>query len=234
MRRIDINAIVIPADDLVIAWCDEAWISHPTARNRRPETLDTVMLAGALETMRPMLVGLPSDIPEIEPRLAAYRAAGAPAVLRLFPGEHGHGYPLEDWALTPIPEFCESEELCLVLDFGPVGHAYPWQSLVSFARQHPHLPVLALGAPIEGPTAPRALDAAPNLLLEISCEPDSEEAARLPALVESHGAYRLAYGSGRGGHDLRAVTALDDKHAEIILSTTPSQLAGGTWGATHL
>lgn len=234
MRRIDVNAIVVPGDGLRLQWCDEAWISHPTARNRRPEALDELMLGSTRELLRPVLVGGPSDIAEIEPRLAAYRAAGAPAVMRLFPGEHGHGYPLEDWALSPIPEFCEAEDLCLVLDFGPVGSAYPWSDLVSFARHHPRLPILATGAPIDGPTAPRALDATPNLLLEVSCETETEEAAALPALAASHGAYRLAYGSGRGGHSDAAFAALDPAQAEIILLTTPSQIAAGTWGATHL
>jgi hypothetical protein len=232
--RIDVNAIVIPGNDHVMGWCDEAWVNHPAVRTRRPEAFDAIMLGHAEASVRPTISALPCEIAELEQRLAAYRRAGAPAVLRLYPGEHGHRYPLEDWAVTPLPELCESEDLCLALDFGPVGAAYPWQDLMRLARTYPRLPVLALGAPLDGPTAARALDAAPNLLLEVSCEIGTGDADALPRLVKTHGAYRLTYGSGRGGHDASAVLAIDPAQAEIILTTTPTQLAGGTWGATHL
>jgi hypothetical protein len=233
VRRIDVNAVAAP-DRVSLSWCDEAWVSHPAARTRPPDSFDQLMLAATREDARPALASLPAGIDEIAPRLAAYRAAGAPALLRLFPGQGGHGYPLEDWVLSPIPEFCEAEDLCLVLDFGPVAQGYPWADLVRFAREHPRLPILALCPPLGGPTPARALDAAPNLLLEISCDSATEDGIALPPLVRSHGAYRMFYGSGRAVRDPGVLAALDTEDAEIIFATTPAQLAAGTWGATHL
>src|SRR5438067_1108134 len=82
------------------------------------------------------------------------------------PGPHGRSCPLVWSAVSPVPEYCAREELALVIDFRSEAPAYPWSEIVDFARAYPRLAVVALAAPLQGPTAGRALDAASNLVLE--------------------------------------------------------------------
>lgn len=235
MRRTDVNAIRRPGQK-VAGDVGEAWLCHPEASRKNPAQFDAVMLTGSpAPGTRACFVALPGTYDEIVVRHDAHRAAGAPSVLRLCPGPGGHAYPLEAWAVSPIPEYCEREDLCLILDFGPRPDGYPWAELVRFARDYPRLPMLALGTPLESPAAPRALDASPNLLFETSSVADEDRVRRLADLCASHGAYRFAYGSGRAGRDpLPIERMLEAKAAETLLATTAGQIADGTWGATHL
>jgi hypothetical protein len=226
---IDINAC---ATAPIAADIGEAWVMDPRAATADPAKLEE--LPGADPRARPCLVAMPGPLAGLERRVAAYRAAGGPAVLRICPGPKGHGYPLEPWALSPIPEFCAREELALAIDFQPGPNDLPWSGIVGFARAYPWLAVIVLAAPLGGPTAARALDAAANLVLDTAGATKADEAA-IPGLVRACGAYRLAYASGDARVPAPQVSAgLDPADAAAVLSGTASHLAAGTWSATYL
>src|SRR5262249_24115478 len=146
MPRVDINARYgLALGDGV----DEAWTMNPAARQGDPAAHETKNAPNG--KVREYLVMLPTGMRTLGDRLAAHRANGGPAVVRLCPGPGGHGFPLEAWAVSPIPEFCEREELALGVDYDGAP-AFPWSELVAFARAYPRLTVLALGAPLGGPT----------------------------------------------------------------------------------
>jgi hypothetical protein len=229
MTRIDINAdaSVPPVDGVTEAWVvdAEAAAADPARRRDRPAFPITV---------RSHLVVLPGRFSDLEAGVAAHRANGGPAVIRIRPGPGGHGYPLVSWAISPLPEYCAREELALAIDFGGGERGYPWSELVDFARGYPRLAVVALAAPLSGPTAGRALDATANLILDTSAAA-AKDAVAVGELAVSRGAYRLAYGTGTARMPVAAildhVAAAD---AAIILSGTAGHLAAGTWSATYL
>ena len=233
VRAVDINGVRDPRE----LSADEVWVVDSRARRGDPASFDAsaATMSPAGRSLRPSLVAMPGRIDELERRLAAHRVKGAPDVLRICPGPEGHGFPLEPWAVSPIPEYCEREEVALAIDFGAPAPAYPWAEMVRFARDYPRLPMVALGAPLGGPVPARALDASPNLILETSAVADDGGAQKLAGLVRSHGAYRFAYGSGiAGGAPAILAEVLDAPQAGIVLSETAGQLATGKWAATHL
>jgi hypothetical protein len=228
MRRVDINAHEARLGPGV----DEAWAVNPRARREDPSRLDGT--GDPVANVRECLIAMPDSAGDLQQRVAKARAAGAPAVVRICPGADGHGYPLESWAVSPIPEFCEREDLALAVDMGSPA-AYPWSELVAFARAYPRLPMVALGAPLAGPTAGRAFDATPNLILDTSGVDDDSVLPALVALADGRGAYRLAYGSGRGGLGAAKIAAsLSPSTAEMVLSGTAARLDKGTWGNEFL
>jgi hypothetical protein len=215
MRRIDVNARGPQAENV------EAWVSEPEAATGDPARLDDRLLARATASVRPLLQAAPGAVGPLERRYEIYRAAGSPAAIRLSP----LAYPLEPWVLSPIPEWAQREDCCLVIDTGEQPAAATWSAVVRFARHYPGLPMLILGMPIDSPATPRALDACPNLVLE------ARSPAGLAALCDSHGTHRFAYGSGGSNHQdfgLRPGTA------EAVALATASELANGTWGVRHL
>jgi hypothetical protein len=228
MRRVDINA----HEARLGAGVDEAWAVHPRARREDPARLDGALNAEA--NVRECLIAMPESAGDLQERVSKARGAGAPAIVHICPGADGHGYPLESWAVSPIPEFCEREDLALVVDMGSPA-AYPWSELVAFARAYPRLPMIALGAPLAGPTAGRAFDATPNLILDTSGVDDDSILPALAALADGRGAYRLAYGSGPRGLSAGKIAAsLSPSTAEMVLSGTAARLDKGTWGAEFL
>jgi len=105
---------------------------------------------------------------------------------------------------------------------------------VDFARAYPRLAVVALAAPLQGPTAGRALDAASNLVLETSAL-KAAGSIELGELARTRGAHRLAYGAGTLRTPAAAVSAhVDPADADIILAGTAGHLGGGTWSTTYL
>jgi hypothetical protein len=115
-------------------------------------------------------------------------AGAAGRMVRLRPGPNGDGFPLVDWVLSPLPETCERENLGLVIDYQ--GAAIPWDDVVRFSRAYPALPMVLIGASIGNDgVIPAALDAAPNLILELASAPVDEKVA---ALVARFGAHRFA------------------------------------------
>ena len=230
MRVVDINALGASQ------FADEVWLVDPRARCLDPSSFDRLGLDAnkRAASIRVCLVAMPGPIQELERRVAAHRAVGAPAVLRLCPGPGGHGFPLEPWAVSPIPEYCEREEMSVAVDFADAPLGYHWAEIVRFAREYPRLPIVALGSPLSGPTPARALDAAPNLILETSA-PGASQSDQISALVRSHGAYRFAYGSGTAGSAPEVIaSALGAADKQIVFSETADQLGNGTWAATHL
>jgi hypothetical protein len=229
MPLVDINADAntVPGDDVT-----EAWVMDPRAAQRDPAFLDGTSV---LDTrMRPYLVAVPGRLADLERRVAAHRASGGPAVIRICPGPLGHGYPLVSWAVSPVPEYCAGEELALVIDFRSQPPAYPWSEIVDFARAYPRLAIVALGAPLHGPTAGRALDATSNLVLDTSSL-GAADAIDLGELARTRGAYRLAYGTGIARMPPTAVAAnVAPADADIILAGTAKHLGDGTWSTTYL
>jgi hypothetical protein len=228
MRRVDVNGRTRQVPPGV----DEVWVMNPWMRRNDP-----AHFRGRDEptaNVRDCLVAMPGSAGDLATRVAAFRLAGAPSIVRVCPGSCGHGYPMEPWALSPIPEFCEREDLALFVDFGERSD-YPWSELVAFARSYPRLAIVALGAPFAGPTAARALDATPNLIFDTSGLDGASGASLVASLAKSHGAYRLVYGSGRSGvgpDDIAAVLGGED--SDTVLSVTARRLDKGTWGNEFL
>ena len=230
MRVVDINRIG-DADGLA---SDEIWRVDPLACQGEPASFDSNLSdVGRSHAIRACLVAMPGPIGELERRVAAHRAAAAPAVLRLCPGPERHEFPLEPWAVSPIPEYCEREEIAIAIDFATTATGYPWAEVVRFARAYLRLSVIALGPPLNGSTPGRALDAAPNIILETSG--GDAEGTEIARLVGSHGAYRFAYGSGAARRAPLAVArGLAEADAKVVLAATADQLATGKWAAMHL
>ncbi len=114
-------------------------------------------------------------------------AGDAGRMLRIRPGPGGDGYPLVEWVLSPLPETCERENLGLAIDYRGAG--IPWEDVVRFSRAYPALPMVLVGASIgRDGVIPAALDAAPNLILELISAPADE---RLAGLVARFGAHRF-------------------------------------------
>jgi hypothetical protein len=228
MRRVDINS----RERRLAPGVDEAWVANPLARRADPAD---VAASGELPAnIRECLAAMPDSIRNLDALVAAVRAAGAPAVVRIFPGPDGHGYPLEPWAVSPIPEYCEREDLALAIDFGDAG-PFPWRDVVAFARAYPRLTIVAHAAPFAGPTLRRALDAASNLIFDTSGLAGSADPLALAALVRSHGAHRVAYGSGGSAVAAAEIAAaLDGSDAEMVMSGVAARLDKGTWGSDFL
>ena len=228
MRRVDVNGTV----RRVAPGLDEVWVMNPWMRRNDPALFNGQ--DEPVANVRDCLTAMPGSVRDLAMHISTAREAGAPAVVRVCPGPYGHGYPMESWAMSPIPEFCEREDLALVVDFGE-RRDYPWSELVAFARSYSRLAVVALGAPLSGPTAARALDATPNLIFDTSGLEGAPGASFVASLAASHGAYRLVYGSGRSGvgaDDIAA--ALGGEDLETVLSATAHRLDKGWWGSEFL
>ena len=229
MRRVDING---HPGNAAADGVDETWVMNPAARQGDPAAYDGAMPAVA--NVREYLVAMPTTVADLAKRVAARRATGTPAVVRICPGAAGHGYPLEAWAVSPIPEFCEREELSVAVDFGNIAY-YPWSEIVAFARTYPRLAVIALATPLGGPTAMRALDATPNLVFDTSGIATAADLTAFAELVRTCGAYRVAFGSGiaktKPAELARVLSAAD---AATVFLETAAHLDVGTWASEFL
>jgi hypothetical protein len=227
VRRVDINGRFGQPS----AGVDETWVMNPEVRRGDPAAYDGA--PGASANVREYIVTLPDALGTLPDRLKTRRGQGAPAIVRLCPGVGGHGFPLESWAVSPIPEFCEREELALAIDYGDA--AFPWSEVVAFARAYPRLVVLALGAPLSGPTAARALDATANLVFDTSGLDGAADLPALAAMVRACGGYRVAYGSGQSRVDIAEIErALSPGDAATVFSGTAGHLQAGTWASEYL
>jgi len=233
MRVVDINGSRADLPDV-----DEVWAIDPRARRADPAVFDDIGNTPSSTPLgsRACMIAMPGSVEDLARRVALYRDAGAPAAVRICPGADGHGFPLEPWAVSPIPEFCDREGLALLVDFGgDTSWAYPWSDIVRFARLYPYLAVVALGAPLDGPVASRALDATSNLILETSAAVGEEGPRILSRVSDMHGARRLVYGSGAGGLAPREIIdQLPEADARVILAETADRLADASWAARHL
>ncbi|MDQ6709893.1 MAG: hypothetical protein M3Z11_04980 [Candidatus Dormibacteraeota bacterium] len=108
-------------------------------------------------------------------------------LVRVCPGPNGHGYPLLDWMLSPLPETCERENLGLVIDYQ--GAAIPWELVIPFARAYPGLPMILVGASGQSLSViPAALEVAANLIVEL---PDASDRPTVERLVGRFGSHRV-------------------------------------------
>lgn len=238
MRVIDVNRWLrtkVPSDD--DGWLDEAWVIDPRQRSQDPRLFELSLVEACCARgpkLRPQLVAIPSSGRELEGRLAALRPAGGAAVARICLGAAGHGYPPELWAIAPLPELCDRERLALALDYPGPDQGGAWAEIVRLARTYPRLPIILLAAAIDrGWAADRALDAAPNLILETSAV---DNPASLGRLVSEHGAYRFVFGSGAGraGVEVIAAGVQGESDLEALIAGNADLLGTGRWGEAFL
>jgi hypothetical protein len=226
MPLVDINA---RCDTPLGHGVTEAWVVH---RRAPPPGREDAAVTDP--RMRRYFAATPAAVDDLERGIADHRAGGGLAVVRIFPGGEGDGYPLAPWAVSPIPEYCAREELALVVDYRPARGEFPWREIVDFARAYPRLAVVALAAPLGGPTAGRALAATANLILDTSALAAGDIAV-LAGLAASRGAWRLAYAGGPASLPAAAIAAgVDRADADLILAGTAGHLAAGTWSSSFL
>lgn len=211
----------------------EAWLVHDRSRHSDPQEHDATLLEACHShgtQCRAQLVLVP---PFIDDSAELRMAAASPdtcRVMRLCPGPLGHGYPLVDWVLSPLPESCERENLALAIDYQDAN--IPWTDVVGFARSFLTVPMILIGALVgEDRTLPAALDVAPNLIIELS---GLRDGPTLPPLLEHFGAHRFVYGSGgRSSADLIA-PLLNADVLGAVLGGTADAIGSGAWRETHL
>jgi hypothetical protein len=138
--------------------------------------------------------------------------------------------------LTPLPETCEREALALAVDYGGSDYIC-WQEVVSFACAYPGVPVLLIGADLDGDhVVPAALERTPNLVLELSMLTELDPLVRLMARFGEH---RFVYGSG-GDIETRLLPALRESErlegsARIaVLAGNADAFATGQWAKEFL
>lgn len=127
----------------------------------------------------------PTDNGSCERALAALSDDGG-GIVRIRPGREGDGYPLLDWVISPLPETCEREDLGLAIDYHPGD--IPWQDVVGFARAYPGLPMILIGPDPMDVVIPAALNAAPNLIVQLR---GTSDIAGLARRVDRLGAHRF-------------------------------------------
>jgi hypothetical protein len=239
---IDVNLMLDAGDGAAHAadWIAElelqrAWVTAGPSCVENPlvhdEALNTALRGS--ETLRaiPVLVP-PTATSGTSERLRCFARETNCRVVRLCPT--GHGYPLIDWVLSPLPELCERERISLILDFQPAG--VPWDDVVRFARRFASLPMVLLGVRVGvDRVAPAALDNAANLVLEVREIGDPDGFAHL---VDTYGASRFVWGTGGtpDGVVARDVIRLrlDREAADAVLSGNAEALASGDYGNAYL
>jgi len=212
------------------------WVTAAASRTEDPEKHDE-LLARACErspSLHPVPVLIPpTAVPGAYERARRLAATARCRVVRLCPS--GHGYPLADWVLSPLPELCEREGVALVLDFAP--EALRWSETVAFARAYPALPMVVLDAEIGLDRAlPAALDAAPNLLLHVAQLPSPEHLVRL---ADVYGTSRFVWGSGPPGagaarESIAAAEGLGEEGRAAILHDNAQALQDGGYAERFL
>jgi len=176
----------------------------------------------------------PSSRPDMIDRLRAAQSAGASRVVRLCPGAQGHGYPLSDWVLTPLPEVAVRLSLGLAVDYGDASAPLPWDDIYRFVRAYPDLAVVLLGIALDADLAYAALlDAAPNVLVDTSRAGDG---ACVAEVVRRFGSHRVVLGSGQGdGVPLEALRKeLHPTDLAAVRNTNAVALQAGTWCGENL
>jgi hypothetical protein len=241
---IDVNFIVDGDDDNVATRTvnklaelslASAWLTASLARTGDPVDHDTRLTHACMDI--PELDPIPVLVPPVASGDAFGRArkistTATCRVARVCPS--GHGYPLADWVLSPIPELCVREGLALQIDFDP--EPIRWQESVAFARTFPRLPLILLGTAIgEDRALPAALDAAPNLVIHVS---ETNAATELIELVQIFGTSRFVWGSAfssiHPSPNGAAAYGLLDGAYESILYRNAQALADGTYADAFL
>jgi predicted TIM-barrel fold metal-dependent hydrolase len=176
----------------------------------------------------------PSSRPDMIDRLRAAQTAGACRLVRLCPGTEGHGYPLSDWVLSPLPEVAERLSLSLAIDYGDASTPPPWADIYRFVRAYPDLAIVLLGVALHADlTYTAVLDAAPNVIVDTSRAGDG---ACVAQVVRRFGNHRVVLGSGHGdGVPFEALMeALDATELAAVTRTNAAALQAGTWREEYL
>ena len=234
MRVVDVNRIVDLTGELAdLPPGHEAWLVHDKSRHADPQEPDETLLkaCGSLGIhCRAQLVLMPPFLDDWAERGMHAGSSGACRMVRLCPGPKGHGYPLVDWVISPLPETCERENVALAIDYQDSG--IPWSEVVSFARAYPAVPMIVTGAAVgEDRTIQAALPVAPNLVIELS---GLRTGQGLAPLVERFGAHRFVYGSGGRGSETRIPRELAPSVLEALVAGTADAIESGAWRETYL
>jgi hypothetical protein len=201
-----------------------AWVTPRAARTGDPAAGDALAaVCDGIDTLQVMPVLVPpTGAPGALERALRIAASAALRVVRLCP--RGHGYPLVDWTVSPLPELCARERMAMVLDFAPGDP--PWRDIVDLARRHPALPLVVIGGPAGAVhTMPAVLDATANVLVDVSGHPDLRA---IPALVAAFGSHRFVWGSG-GKREAVAGRSRLDGLGDAILGSNAAALGAGTY-----
>lgn len=186
-------------------------------------------------TVLAQLVALPpSSRPDMIKRLCSAQQAGACPVVRLCPGAAGHGYPLADWVLSPLPETTARLSMALAIDYGEEPTAWAWDDVYRFARAYPGLAIVLLGVALDADrTCPALLDAAPNVLVDTSRASDG---VTVRTILRRFGRHRVVFGTGlRGGVPLKSLEAiLETPELEAVANSNARSLQAGTWSEEYL
>ena len=145
---------------------------HPADGNAR--ILD---IAAASPRLHPAWAALPPGIAEDQPepdQLVRQMRAHHVGVLFLFSGHYC--FPLADWCIDDLLAPLADARVPVVINPNPFGHTglatdqTPWNDLVALCRRWPTLPVIVSEHRIRSSqrTLYRALDACPNLRIELS------------------------------------------------------------------
>ena len=211
-----------------------AWVSPREACVNEPDAYDERLEAAfdAATSLLPVPVIVPpTGDPGAYERARRVADNAAVRVVRLCPA--GHGYPLADWVLSPLPELCEREGLAVVIDFA--SEPIPWPAVLAFARTFPTLALVLLGVAVgEDRALPAALDAAPNLVFALGRLRSADDLARL---CETFGASRFVFGTDERADPaaaLAAVAALGDEARDAVLQGNAEALAAGTYAEASL
>jgi hypothetical protein len=239
---IDVNLVVADATAAELrGWMElmaehgvaRAWVTPRAARTGDPAAGDALAAAcGGIDALQVMPVLVPpTGAPGALERALGIAASSALRVARLCP--LGHGYPLVDWMLSPLPELCDRERMGLLLDFAPSEP--PWRDVVDLARRHPALPLVVIGR-LAGATytVPAVLDATANVLVDVSGHPDPRA---IPGLVATFGSHRFVWGSGGSPGAMAGrsrLGGLAERDGSAIMGGNAAALAGGTYAETFL
>jgi hypothetical protein len=194
---IDVDRSIKEATETVgCADIAEVWLaSRPDETDVFARLEDPCPIGATVRARRQFVAMPPGARPQIMAELTEAVAAGAPRVIRLYPSGGGHGYPLEDWVLVPIPAVCERDGYSLALDYG-AGASAPLGEVARFAHSTPEVPMLLLGRHLDvNLGALSLLDVAPNVLLEVT---PTLTALCLESAVDRFGAHRFVFGTHDG------------------------------------
>jgi hypothetical protein len=210
-----------------------AWVTPRAARTGDPAAGDALAaVCHGIDALKvvPVLVP-PTGAPGALERALRIAASAALRIVRLCP--HGHGYPLVDWMVSPLPELCARERMGMVLDFAPADP--PWRDVVDLARRHPALPLVVIGGSAGAThTVPAVLDATANVLVDVSGHPDP---GAIPGLVATFGSHRFVWGSGGSPEAMAGrsrLGALDEPGGAAILGGNAAALGAGTYAERFL
>jgi hypothetical protein len=234
VRIVDVNCVVdLTREMAALPSSNEAWLVHDKSRHGDPREHDSALLKACHaqgSQFRAQLVLVPPSMSDSMERRSAATSPEGCRIIRLCPGPLGHGYPLVDWVLSPLPESCERDNLALAIDYQETD--IPWVDVVGFARSFPAVPMILIGAAVgEDRALAAALDVAPNLIIELS---GLRASLGFRPLLEQFGAHRFVYGSGGRRPEDLITRQLDPSALAAVFAGTADAIGSGAWRESHL